>query len=63
MIVQVVEDDDGSGWVKVADSKGGKGLVPASYIEIVEEGSAAPQVPVATKPRKLGSGKYGAYFI
>ncbi|KAI0338929.1 hypothetical protein BDW22DRAFT_1409320 [Trametopsis cervina] len=31
--VEVLEDDDGSGWVKVLDESGGKGLVPASYVE------------------------------
>ncbi|KAH7913976.1 hypothetical protein BJ138DRAFT_1058030 [Hygrophoropsis aurantiaca] len=36
-LVHVLEEDDGSGWVKVADDFGGKGLVPASYIETVEE--------------------------
>lgn len=33
MAVQVVESDDGSGWVKVLDSRGRSGLVPASYID------------------------------
>lgn len=55
----MIEDDDGSGWIKVADVKGGKGLVPASYIEMVEENAAPPQAPVTTKPKRLGSGKYG----
>ncbi|KAG1898149.1 uncharacterized protein F5891DRAFT_1044725 [Suillus fuscotomentosus] len=32
-VVRVVEEDDGSGWVKVADSDGEKGLVPATYLE------------------------------
>ncbi|KAG2096547.1 uncharacterized protein F5147DRAFT_716580 [Suillus discolor] len=32
-VVRVVEEDDGSGWVKVADSNGEKGLVPATYLE------------------------------
>ncbi|XP_006462399.1 hypothetical protein AGABI2DRAFT_179152, partial [Agaricus bisporus var. bisporus H97] len=30
--VQVVEPDDGSGWAKVLNSEGKKGLVPASYV-------------------------------
>lgn len=33
--VKVLEEDDGSGWVKVANNSGGKGLVPASYVEVV----------------------------
>ncbi|KAG9315611.1 hypothetical protein JVU11DRAFT_3253 [Chiua virens] len=32
-IVHVLEEDDGSGWVKVTDDCGGKGLIPASYLE------------------------------
>lgn len=32
-IVRVLEEDDGSGWVKVAGSNGEKGLVPATYLE------------------------------
>ncbi|KAI0632446.1 hypothetical protein C8Q77DRAFT_1125758 [Trametes polyzona] len=35
-IVHVLEEDDGSGWVKVADDSGAKGLVPASYIELLD---------------------------
>ncbi|KAG6889878.1 hypothetical protein C0995_013852 [Termitomyces sp. Mi166 len=31
--VRVVEADDGSGWVKVADMQGRDGLVPASYLD------------------------------
>jgi uncharacterized protein YgiM (DUF1202 family) len=40
--VKVLEEDDGSGWIKVANNIGGKGLVPASYVEVVgakEKGS------------------------
>ncbi|KAH9933234.1 uncharacterized protein BXZ73DRAFT_89849 [Epithele typhae] len=40
-IVRVLEEDDGSGWVKVADDSGGKGLVPASYVELLEPGAAS----------------------
>ncbi|OJT08068.1 Protein BZZ1 [Trametes pubescens] len=38
-IVHVLEEDDGSGWVKVADDSGATGLVPASYLEFLD---AAP---------------------
>ena len=44
--VKVLEEDDGSGWVKVANNSGGKGLVPASYVEAVgpvEEPNATPR--------------------
>lgn len=36
-VVRVLEEDDGSGWVKVADSDGEKGLVPATYLEDASE--------------------------
>jgi len=52
--VRVVEEDDGSGWVKVADEDGGQGLVPASYIE-------APDATLAPKPgaeQSVGSGQF-----
>ena len=55
-MVQVLEEDDGSGWVKVVDDHGGKGLVPASYVEISEEVEAPP--PVQSHANQ-GSGKYG----
>jgi formin-binding protein 1 len=55
--VHIVEEDDGSGWVKVADGKGGKGLVPASYVEPHQDHSTAASTIVS---QSLGSGKYGA---
>ena len=39
--MEVLEEDDGSGWVKVADEAGGKGLVPASYISVLDSASQA----------------------
>ena len=53
-LVSVVEPDDGSGWVKVADESGKSGLVPASYIEAAEEEVATPAAQ-----QHYGSGKYG----
>ncbi|KAI0693453.1 hypothetical protein C8T65DRAFT_668088 [Cerioporus squamosus] len=41
-IVHVLEEDDGSGWVKVADGSGAKGLVPASYVELFD-GAQTPR--------------------
>ncbi|KAI0712543.1 hypothetical protein C8Q76DRAFT_735094 [Earliella scabrosa] len=41
--VHVLEEDDGSGWVKVADDSGGKGLVPASYLEPLNGGGQTPR--------------------
>lgn len=34
-MVKVLEEDDGSGWIKVMNDSGGKGLVPASYVKVV----------------------------
>ncbi|KIJ62735.1 hypothetical protein HYDPIDRAFT_157678 [Hydnomerulius pinastri MD-312] len=39
MLVEVLEEDDGSGWIKITDDHGGKGLVPASYLELLDENS------------------------
>ncbi|KAJ2926614.1 hypothetical protein H1R20_g10481, partial [Candolleomyces eurysporus] len=46
-IVHVVEEDDGSGWVKVMDDGGETGLVPATYIE---ETDAVPAPGPASAP-------------
>ena len=59
--VKVVESDDGSGWVKVADESGGKGLVPASYIEIEKKSPKAkprPPPPRGSTAKKSAS-KFG----
>ncbi|KAI0693978.1 hypothetical protein BC835DRAFT_1043166 [Cytidiella melzeri] len=45
--VQVLEEDDGSGWVKVLDHLGGKGLVPASYVDLND---TAPLVRATATP-------------
>ncbi|QRW27522.1 cell division control protein [Rhizoctonia solani] len=34
-MVEIVEHDDGSGWVKILNEQGAEGLVPATYIEVV----------------------------
>ncbi|KAH6912884.1 hypothetical protein BKA70DRAFT_778610 [Coprinopsis sp. MPI-PUGE-AT-0042] len=36
--LQMVEPDDGSGWVKVQNANGQSGLVPATYVEETTEG-------------------------
>lgn len=64
--VQILEEDDGSGWVKVVDEFGGKGLVPAAYVEVVQPTTSAPPrappVPVAsTRPRT--GGQYGEFAL
>lgn len=40
-MVKVLELDDGSGWIKVASTRGQSGLVPASYIEFVDSGAVS----------------------
>jgi uncharacterized protein YgiM (DUF1202 family) len=58
--VHVVEEDDGSGWVKVVDEDGDRGLVPASYVESAD----ATQVksPDVESPRSSQSGQFGEWF-
>jgi uncharacterized protein YgiM (DUF1202 family) len=55
--VTIMEEDDGSGWIKVDDGAGGKGLVPASYVDTSADGPATPTA--VTSPLKNGSGVYG----
>jgi hypothetical protein len=52
--VRVLEEDDGSGWVKVADSDGEKGLVPATYLE--DAGTSSLE---NSEPSQQASGIYG----
>ncbi|KDQ62593.1 hypothetical protein JAAARDRAFT_30501 [Jaapia argillacea MUCL 33604] len=58
MSVHVLEEDDGSGWIKVSNPNGGKGLVPASYIQYTE----AQQAGAADPPqiRKAGRSSAGS---
>lgn len=59
-IVKILEEDDGSGWVKVDDGVGGKGLVPAAYIEMIVEQAPTKRVPPTPPPPRgaKGSGKF-----
>jgi formin-binding protein 1 len=52
--VRVVEEDDGSGWVKVVDEDGDRGLVPASYVEAADPSQVTSPGPLGT-----GSGQFG----
>ncbi|KAI9465047.1 hypothetical protein BJY52DRAFT_1184087 [Lactarius psammicola] len=52
--VRVVEEDDGSGWVKVVDEGGGRGLVPASYIEA----AGTTPAPISGAGHSIGSGQF-----
>lgn len=52
--MRVLEEDDGSGWVKVADSDGEKGLVPATYLE--DAGTSSLE---NSGPSQQASGIYG----
>lgn len=45
----VVEEDDGSGWVKVVNVQGSAGLVPATYL--APETPRAPPPPVSLSSR------------
>ena len=67
-VVKVLEDDDGSGWVKVSDTNGEKGLVPATYLEPFEESGdtssyAATNTSTIARAQSIrqapGSGMYG----
>ncbi|KAF7299602.1 hypothetical protein HMN09_00965600 [Mycena chlorophos] len=51
--VQVIEPDDGSGWVKVSDGEN-TGLVPASYVETTTE----PAATAVQSASEEGSGEY-----
>lgn len=65
MTIQIEEDDDGSGWIKVIDPQGKKGLIPASYVEVIEDNHGsrgAPKVPISTKPNIRGSGQIGKFW-
>lgn len=55
--MRVIEEDDGSGWVKVVDEDGDRGLVPASYIESADV--TPPTSPGIGHP--LGSGQFGEW--
>ena len=60
----MLEEDDGSGWVKVADAVGGRGLVPASYVELLD----ASEVPVQrsatpTPGNPQSTGNYGMSLL
>ena len=53
MNVRVLEPDDGSGWVKVADQDANSGLVPASYIQMAQSGSADTKKPLSSGGRGM----------
>lgn len=49
--VEIVEDDDGSGWTTVRPSNGKQGLVPTSYLQITESDSPKKKGP-SVAPRR-----------
>lgn len=59
-MVNIIEEDDGSGWIKVVDAEGGKGLVPATYVEVIAPSSSKSTLATRASP-KQGSGKYGLF--
>ncbi|KAJ7781755.1 hypothetical protein DFH07DRAFT_791366 [Mycena maculata] len=54
--VQVLEPDDGSGWVKVSDGQNA-GLVPASYVEYEDADTDTDATPTGSASGE-GSGQY-----
>lgn len=61
--VHVLEPDDGSGWVKVADGQGGDGLVPASYLAYDESDGFTGAGAAAAGTAQQGSGQHGMWGI
>lgn len=59
--MELLEEDDGSGWVKIADSEGGKGLVPASYVELSEGGTEGGDTETILTPISAPSQGCGTY--
>ncbi|KAH7106916.1 hypothetical protein BKA62DRAFT_611651, partial [Auriculariales sp. MPI-PUGE-AT-0066] len=55
--VDILEDDDGSGWVKVQDPEGQSGLIPASYLG--DDATASAVTPRATSPMRQHQPTYG----
>lgn len=61
-MVKVLEGDDGSGWIKVANVSGGKGLVPASYVKVSHHVEVSNHAEVSKEvPR--ASEQYGASVV
>lgn len=60
--VSVLEPDDGSGWVKVSDTRGNDGLVPATYLAYGDDSAPTPTPSSFKSPGKeQGSGQYGKH--
>jgi formin-binding protein 1 len=68
--VKVLEEDDGSGWVKIfKESTEKSGLVPASYLKLDSDEDSDDEVaqpelsmPVPNVSQVPRSGKYGKLF-
>lgn len=58
-LVHILEEDDGSGWVKVIDETGQKGLVPGSYVQLVDAASQHPELNSSGSARQQGSKTQG----
>ena len=56
--LRIVEPDDGSGWIKVADGKG-SGLVPVAYVKEQAESAPSP----TSRGGSGAQGKLGRIFI
>ena len=59
--VDVLEEDDGSGWIKVANKSREKGLVPASYVKVANDSGGKDLAPVkVSNVTARASVQYGA---
>ena len=58
--VYIIDADDGSGWTKVQNNDGTKGLVPVTYIELTDGRTPAPvPAPAVPSVTNSGSGEFG----
>ena len=55
MKVHILEPDDGSGWVKVADMTGDSGLVPATYLKSLDTEPSGGSTQGGTPKRGNGT--------
>ena len=61
--IHIIEEDDGTGWVKIENDQGSKGLVPATYIELVPNLNEPSKAVFSSSSLPLKSGQYGRLLI
>jgi hypothetical protein len=65
--VEVLEEDDGSGWIKIKGSTEKSGLVPASYLKLDTDEDSEEElepdfsIPVPIISHIQRSGRFGEY--